>query len=351
MRNDFYRLRKYIAQQALHLPTTARRDLPSFFDDRLADTGTYGNNDRDDVKAQVRRAMQVCGLQDFVLHQEASTLNKVAASPAEEKQYAVAATVLAMSILHDAPVPALTAEKARLEKFQTPTINNQLRTLLAKGDIVASNSTSRVEFKNFKSCGIKRMGYINALDKAVTRIDNMMNRIDTQFMMARSTSTSSIDAAFAQYFGDPNAMIDTTTLGFQASAAYPRPSWPTAMQSHKTVVRAVLRAVLINFVKKPVRFYFGGSSIDTGTLAYVSSKASAAGPTHVHIGGRFFAMGESGLDSMAGTIVHECTHTFARTEDHKYEIQPCKNLVTKNRFTEALTNADSYMYFVETAFP
>ena len=58
---------------------------------------------------------------------------------------------------------------------------------------------------------------------------------------------------------------------------------------------------------------------------------------------------KEGLASEAGTIVHECTHTFARTQDHAYRSDPCKQLALNNP-GKALANADSYKFFVEAAF-
>jgi hypothetical protein len=95
-----------------------------------------------------------------------------------------------------------------------------------------------------------------------------------------------------------------------------------------------------------VRVSFGGRLIDGTTFAYVSGKIN---PTRIHVGGLFFGKPQVGLGSEAGTIIHECTHTFAGTEDHIYGAQNCVSLLATDPL-EALTNADSYKFFCEAAF-
>jgi Lysine-specific metallo-endopeptidase len=148
---------------------------------------------------------------------------------------------------------------------------------------------------------------------------------------------------FNNYFGDPQADVDTSAIEFKANAA--RPTWPAAAQKRLEVVREVLRRVVQNIVRQEVRIYLGGRGIDAGTFAYVSGDMN---PTKIHVGGRFFTRDPSGFNSQAGTIVHECTHTFAATRDHAYQPGGCRQLSANP--LQALANADSYRFFVEAAF-
>ena len=348
MKNDYDRVMAYIRQQiAVVQPAQGeeRRDLEAYFDDKLA----LPSNTRRDVKEMAKRALRIAGLDEAFNYNVPSTLPKAPTAPADTKRYAIAAKLLAMSIIQDAQDFQLQAELQRLNKMNNETsILIELRNILTKGDIVTSIKNNRqVEYKNFKSVGASRSRYLSMLDRAFTNVDNMLNSIDTGFIMPNSRPSQKVMTAFVNFFGDPDRTINTTTLEFGAKRDFDAPTWTTAVQSHRNVVRMVLRRVFVNFAGQPIRFYFGGRAIDDGTYAYVSGKTK---PTRIHLGGQFFSLAERGVDSMPGTIVHECTHTFARTRDHKYGEAGCKDLAATSQFTKALANAESYQLFVETAF-
>lgn len=337
--NDYQTLMAYIASQVPGVapaPGESYRDLQAYFTEKLNNT----SNDSDDVKEMATRALKVAGLDQQQASATPSTLNL----PARAHERACAATLLAMSIIRDTGEADLGVNLVRLRKMQTPLVVAELLSILTKGDSVRSTRHAKLELKNFNSAGTRSKLWKHETEDAYGRAHDLLLRCEMQFLVSRgNTLAGTIGTAFTDYFGDPAALIDTTGIPFGTGN---KPTWTTANQTRLEVVREVLRRVCRNFVRQDIRIYFGGRSIDAGTFAYVSG---ATNPTKIHLGGQFFTKVKEGLASEAGTIVHECTHTFARTRDHAYRSEPCKQLALSNP-GKALSNADSYKFFVEAAF-
>lgn len=339
MSNDYQTLMSFIATQAASAtpaPGESLRDLQDYVVAKFNNT----SNDQGDVVLMVTRALKVAGLDDSTSSAAASTLNQ----PGQEKKRAVAAALMAMSIIRDTDKEGLKANKLRLDKMLAPAILSELGALLTKGDSSISRRHPKLELKNFKSTGTLLSRYTADVEDAFSRTHDMLLKCEMTFLFLRGPLSGRIATAFNDYFGDPNATIDTTTIPFQSGAG--RPTFPTAVQPRVAVVREVMKRVCRNFVRQNVRISFGGKSIDAGTNAYVSGKTN---PTKVHVAAGFFNKPKIGLSTAAGTIVHECTHTFARTDDHKYQSDPCKAMAL-TKPAKALSNADSYRFFVEAAF-
>jgi hypothetical protein len=338
--NDYKTLMEFLSSQVPALAPapgeSSYRDLQTYFDAKVNNP----SNDSDDVKAMAKRALKVAGLDESLTSAAASTLNQ----PANAHKRACAATLMAMSVIRDTGEADLKLNLTRLTKMATPAVLAELMTILSKGDAVRSTRHTKLELKNFISAGTRATLWKRETEDAYQRAHDLLLRCEVQFLFSRgSTLNGMVSTAFTEYFGNPATVIDTTTIPFGAGA---KPTWGTANQTRLEVVREVLRRVCRNFVRQEVRVYFGGGSIDAGTFAYVSGKTN---PTKIHLGGGFFTKGKSGLGSEAGTIIHECTHTFARTQDHAYRPDPCKQLALNNP-AKALSNADSYKFFVEAAF-
>jgi peptidyl-Lys metalloendopeptidase len=81
------------------------------------------------------------------------------------------------------------------------------------------------------------------------------------------------------------------------------------------------------------------------TYAYVSPDQ----PFNIHLCGLFWDSPTTGIDSQAGTLVHETSHFFivAGTHDYAYGMNACKRLAASSP-TRAVLNADSHEYFAET---
>jgi hypothetical protein len=339
--NDFRFLMDYITKymQTVQFGSGEEdRELRQYYKDKLSNPA---NTNKQDVRDMARRGLAVAGLSPHTTSSTPTTLS-------DPLVIARSAVVLAKSIIQDADATQLQAEWTRLNGVKSlASIRIELTKTLTKGDVARSQTHQRVEFKNFKSCGIKARTYTASLDRAITRLDDTINDINRGFTMASSAPNGTILAAFAKYFGSPDATIQPSTLAFGAAKDFAAPAW-SAPVSHRTVVQTVLKRVLENFYGQELRFYFGGRAIDTGTYAYVSGKTK---PTRIHLGGQFFTLNETGTDTQWGTLVHEATHTFARTRDHAYGQSGCRNLVKNSELAKALTNAESYQLFVEEGFP
>jgi len=338
--NDYRTVMAFISSQVPALAVApgqvSYRDLQAYFDEKVANP----SNEADDVKAMARRALKAAGLDDNLDSVVASTLDQ----PANAAKRACAAALMAMSVIRDTKGTELTVNLSRLGKMATPMVLAEMLAILSKGDMVRSTRHPKLELKNFVSAGTRASLWKRETEDAYGRAHDMLLRCEMQFLFSRGNALGGLIAtAFTDYFGDPAAQIDTTTIPFGTGA---KPTWTTANQTRLEVVREVLRRVCRNFVRQEVRMYFGGRSIDSGTFAYVSGKTN---PTKIHLGGAFFTKAKEGLGSEAGTVVHECTHTFARTKDHAYRSDPCKALALNNP-GKALSNADSYKFFVEAAF-
>jgi hypothetical protein len=286
------------------------------------------------------RALKVANLDQDRKSATPSTLDQ----PVNAHKRACAATLLAMSIIRDTDEVLLKQDQARLQKMQTAAVVAELVSLLKKGDTVRSTRYPKLELKNFISAGTRTKLWRIEIEQAYGRTHDLLLRCEMGFLPPGLPLASRVRQPFIDYFGDPNAVVDTSAIPFKVGSG---PAWGGVKnQPRLTVAREVLRRVCRNFVRQDVRIYFGGRSIDAGTFAYVSGDTN---PTKVHVGGAFFTKVQVGLGSEAGTIVHECTHTFAGTKDHKYRSDPCKQLALTDTL-KALSNADSYKFFVEAAF-
>ena len=336
--NDYDALIDFIQaqQRAIPLgPGESHRDLDKYVDDKFAE------NVQADVAKMLSRAMKVAGLDKTLMTE--STLNL----PANAHKRACAATLLAMSVISDATKEDLTQHYARLLKMQTPAVVAELTSILKKGDTKRFNENGfhQLELKNFASAGTRAQQCENDVKAAYLEATRLLSNCENSFVRRVQPGLLPIQQRpFRDYFGDPRAPVDTSAIEFKNNAM--RPTFNPVQQERVKVVREVLRRVVRNIVHQEVRIYFGGRGIDTGTVAYVSGDIN---PTKIHVGGRFFTRAQTGVNSEAGTIVHECTHTFAATRDHAYRFDGCKLLAQTNPL-QALSNADSYRFFVEAAF-
>lgn len=89
-------------------------------------------------------------------------------------------------------------------------------------------------------------------------------------------------------------------------------------------------------------YNFNGSSCGPSVYAYTTKGGST-----IWLCTKFDAAPETGLDSKAGTIVHEHSHASADTDDFKYGVKDAKQLA-KDDPDKAIKNADNFEYYSET---
>ncbi|TNF38588.1 MAG: DUF4157 domain-containing protein [Deltaproteobacteria bacterium] len=81
------------------------------------------------------------------------------------------------------------------------------------------------------------------------------------------------------------------------------------------------------------------------TFGYVRK---AETDNNIYLGGSFWVAKTKGIDSSAGTIVHELSHRLHNTSDHGYGTGKAKGFA-KDDPDKATTNADNYEYLAEKA--
>jgi len=112
--------------------------------------------------------------------------------------------------------------------------------------------------------------------------------------------------------------------------------------SRYSTVQSHFTAIYSAFNTKTVTFHCDCTS---SAYAYVYSNQ----PYNIHLCNAFWNAPNLGIDSKAGTLVHEMSHfnVVAGTSDHAYGTSACQSLANTNP-KKAVNNADSHEYFAET---
>jgi peptidyl-Lys metalloendopeptidase len=112
--------------------------------------------------------------------------------------------------------------------------------------------------------------------------------------------------------------------------------------SRYSTVQAHYNSIYSAFVNQRFTFY---CDCTDSSYAYVFANQ----PYRVHLCGAFWNAPSLGIDSKAGTLVHETSHftVVAGTQDYAYGTTACRNLAVSNP-DRATRNADSHEYFAET---
>lgn len=134
--------------------------------------------------------------------------------------------------------------------------------------------------------------------------------------------------------GVPAANRPTDTAYKTWFGAYLASRYST-VQSHYTAIHSA-------FATKTVEFY---CDCNDSAYAYVYSNQ----PYKIHLCNAFWNAPNLGIDSKAGTLVHEMSHfnVVAGTSDYAYGTSACQRLASTNP-KKAVNNADSHEYFAET---
>lgn len=110
------------------------------------------------------------------------------------------------------------------------------------------------------------------------------------------------------------------------------------------VVRDSYRKVMRYFTDETITYTPHGDRCKDTYYAYTYFGAKAVWLCPV-----FWRVDLTGINSKAGTIVHELSHAAAHTGDHAYGVEGAKWLAA-NDPGRAVTNADNYEYFAETTY-
>jgi hypothetical protein len=85
-----------------------------------------------------------------------------------------------------------------------------------------------------------------------------------------------------------------------------------------------------------------GSGCESNVYAYTTK-----GGKRIWLCDVFWTVSPTGVNSQAGTLVHEHSHASANTDDHQYGEDGCRKLAISNP-DKAITNADNHEYYAES---
>lgn len=106
--------------------------------------------------------------------------------------------------------------------------------------------------------------------------------------------------------------------------------------------KGVYTKVVDGLESKQFTYVNNGPLCRANDIAYTSD-----GSDKIWICQAFWTLPATGQDSQAGTVVHEHSHTSAKTNDHKYGTPDCIQLA-KDDPDKAIDNADNFEYYSET---
>lgn len=183
-----------------------------------------------------------------------------------------------------------------------------LESLIAEADAATKALTP-----GFVSCSSSRQStLITALSNAQSIALKARDYLNNLPVASRSTNT-----AYRTWFGS------------YTSSRY------STVQSHYNSIYSA-------FSTKTFTFY---CDCTDSSYAWVFSNQ----PYRVHLCNAFWAAPSLGIDSKAGTLVHETSHfnVVAGTQDYAYGTSACQSLANSQP-SRAINNADSHEYFAET---
>jgi peptidyl-Lys metalloendopeptidase len=175
------------------------------------------------------------------------------------------------------------------------------------------NTTGNYLTPSYVSCSSTRQTtLVSALSNAQTIASKARNYLNNLPSTSRST-----DVAYKTWFG-----------------AYTSSRYST-VQTHYNNIYST-------FTTKTVTFY---CDCTDSSYAYVYANQ----PYRIHLCNAFWNAPMTGIDSKAGTLVHETSHftVVAGTQDYAYGQSACKSLAISSP-SSAVMNADSHEYFAET---
>lgn len=157
----------------------------------------------------------------------------------------------------------------------------------------------------------------------------------------QSTLVSALSNAESMSLKARNYLNNLPSTSRSTDTAYK--TWFGAYTSSRySTVQSHFNNIYGTFNTKTVTFYCDCTS---SAYAYVYANQ----PYRIHLCNAFWNAPMTGIDSKAGTLIHEVSHftVVAGTQDYAYGTTACRNLAVSNP-DRAVMNADSHEYFAET---
>ena len=218
--------------------------------------------------------------------------------------------------------------------------------LRAAGSKVAAAQLGHIE-SNVLTLGIERDERLIAERSAAGQGPGLLvdAALSPSFVSCSSTRQSTLTTALSN--AESISLKARDYLNNLPSASRPtdtafRTWFGAYLASRYSTVQSHFNAIYSAFNTKSFTFHCDCTS---SAYAYVYSNQ----PYNVHLCNAFWNAPNLGIDSKAGTLVHETSHftAVAGTSDYAYGTSACQNLANTNP-KKAINNADSHEYFAET---
>lgn len=217
--------------------------------------------------------------------------------------------------------------------------------LRAIGAEVASAKLGNIE-SNVLALGIERDERLIAAARAAETPETVASESLTPgFVSCSSTRQSSLLTALSNAEAISllarNYLNNLPVASRSTDTAY-RTWFGEYTSSRYGTVQSHYNAIYSAFNTQTVTFHCDCTS---SAYAYVYSNQ----PYNIHLCNAFWNAPNLGIDSKAGTLVHEISHfnVVAGTSDYAYGTSACQRLASTNP-KKAINNADSHEYFAET---
>jgi peptidyl-Lys metalloendopeptidase len=188
-------------------------------------------------------------------------------------------------------------------------------------------------------------GRANVLSKATVQNEAVKGTIIYGYVGCSQSEQAAIESAIpvaSQVAGSCVSYLGALTMG--------KPRYTTWFGTYSTNNWQILKTHFnnINIVLKYYYMSFDCSCTDPGVFAFVNPSL----PYKIHLCDAFWTGPLTGVDSKAGTLIHELSHftVLAGTKDYAYGHDKCKELAIASP-AKAIQNADSHEYFAENTPP
>jgi hypothetical protein len=176
--------------------------------------------------------------------------------------------------------------------------------------------------------------------KGAGRVD-VVGGNSAQQTAARAAWTTAHQMAHSSFFAIGSALYNTW-FGTPTAARQ-----ATVRNIYGYIKQAIRTSGVPNPYPKPPnptwQLILTGEGCQAGWFAYTYQDVQA-----VWLCGAFWSAPATGIDSQAGTLVHEMSHAVGHTSDHQYGTANAQNLANTNP-DQAVDNADNFEYFAENA--
>ena len=260
----------------------------------------------------------------------------------DERNLVAASLIYATAMVKNPGLRQLSHMYQRLKTESVAGTQQKLICLFREGDNYTPPGFPQLVMKGFGRAK-RRQQHIDRLCLAFTEVREVLRRVHSGFIdpISRGRSVApKVELAFRKYFGNPDAEIDLSHLALIGLRFRGTSTNHGIFASN--CLKILSQRVLLN--NETVVFYYGAPLMDPQAAAATFSDKNKI---EIFLNEAIFQAFQH--NDIASIIIHELTHACFGSIDHCYRIEECRQLL-QSKPEEALTNADSYTYFISDAF-